>query len=153
MTILQAKDFDTLDEYHLYCQSLEREDDNDNDLEYFYMEGDEKLTKSDVVAAVQHSRRKARPVYSGFVAYFPDAMLKVSELSLIANEQHHPGTPLHWDKTKSQDHNDCIIRHMIDDVKGRKTDSDDVWHKTKVAWRAMAELQEECDRVSATKGT
>lgn len=103
-------------------------------------------------AKSEHARRKAQPVYTGFVRYFPDAMGKVAELSLIANEQHHPGTPLHWDKSKSQDHNDCIIRHMIDDVKGIKVDDDDVWHKTKVAWRAMAELQEECDR-EAAQGT
>lgn len=103
-------------------------------------------------AQTEHARRKARPLYTGFLVYFPDAIGKVAELSLIANEQHHPGTPLHWDKSKSQDHNDCIIRHMIDDVKGIKIDDDDVWHKTKVAWRAMAELQEECDR-EAAQGT
>ena len=97
----------------------------------------------------EHARRKAQPVWSGFVCYFPDAMGKVAELSLIANEQHHPGTPLHWDKSKSKDHMDCLMRHGIDDLKGTKTDVDKVWHKTKVAWRAMAELQEECDRVAA----
>ncbi len=97
----------------------------------------------------EHARRKAQPVWSGFVCYFPDAMGKIAELSLIANEQHHPGTPLHWDKSKSKDHMDALMRHGIDDIKGRKTDTDKVWHKTKVAWRAMAELQEECDRQEA----
>lgn len=109
--------------------------------------------QGDQPAIDEHARRKAQPIWSGFVCYFPDAMGKVAELSLVANEQHHPGTPLHWDKSKSKDHMDCLMRHGIDDLKGRKVDNDKVWHKTKVAWRAMAELQEECDRVAATKGT
>ncbi len=103
-------------------------------------------------------RRKAQPVWLGFDVYFPDAIIKVAELSLIAQEQHHPGTPLHWDKTKSSDHYDALRRHMLDVAKGIPIDDDKVWHRTKVAWRAMAELQEECerqecDRVAATKDT
>ena len=45
--------------------------------------------------------RKKYPVYTGVLKYFPDALMEVSRVSLIGNEQHHAGKPLHWDKTKS----------------------------------------------------
>lgn len=85
--------------------------------------------------------RKAIPIYSGFVAYFPDAMSAVAQLSFIANEQHNPGEPLHWAKGKSMDHMDCLMRHSIDHLTVDVRDSDGVLHAVKRAWRAMAELQ------------
>ena len=39
----------------------------------------------------EHARRKGIPVYSGFVRYFPDAILAVAELSRIGNDQHPAG--------------------------------------------------------------
>ena len=85
--------------------------------------------------------RKGIPVYSGFIKYFPDAILAVAQLSRIANEQHNPGTEVHWDKSKSQDEPDALMRHLIDEAKGEHRDIDNVRHLTKVAWRAMANLQ------------
>jgi hypothetical protein len=84
--------------------------------------------------------RKAIPVYSGFIAYFPDAICAVAELSRIGNDQHTPGKPLHWDRSKSGDELDAEMRHMIDGVT-TEVDTDGVLHKTKKAWRAMADLQ------------
>ena len=75
------------------------------------------------------AERKRIPLYSGLMAYFPDALLCVARVSYIGNEQHHPGTPLHWDKSKSQDEPDALLRHMI----GEEWDT--------VAWRALANLQ------------
>ena len=89
----------------------------------------------------EHARRKGIPVYSGFVRYFPDAILAVAELSRIGNDQHNPGTPLRWDRSKSGDELDALMRHVLDDARGESVDSDGVLHKTKVAWRAMADLQ------------
>lgn len=86
--------------------------------------------------------RKALPVATGFVDYFPDAMLAVAELSRKGNEQHNPGKPLHWDRSKSGDEGDALMRHFID----RGTlDIDGVRHSAKVAWRAMALLQKELE--------
>lgn len=85
--------------------------------------------------------RKATPIYSGFVKYFPDAMAAVSRLSKVGNDQHNPGQPLHWAKEKSTDHEDCIMRHLADHAAGVPTDSDGIPHLVKVAWRAMAALQ------------
>lgn len=82
--------------------------------------------------------RKDFPMVTGLLDYFPDALADVARLSLIGNEKHNPGEPLHWSREKSTDHADCIIRHMI-----RRADYDDdgILHATKVAWRALAQLQ------------
>lgn len=86
--------------------------------------------------------RKAVPVATGFLDYFPDAAVAVAQLSKIGNDQHNPGKPLHWDRTKSTDEADCLIRHFLE----RGTiDTDGVRHSTKVAWRALALLQKELE--------
>lgn len=82
--------------------------------------------------------RKGTPVYSGFMAYFPDAMAEVARLSQAGNDKHNPGEPLHWSREKSCDHADCIVRHQLE---WDKVDDDDFYHAVKVAWRAMAQLQ------------
>ena len=84
--------------------------------------------------------RKGIPVYSGVLAYFPDALKEVSKCSLAGNNQHHPEKPLHWDKSKSFDNEDALVRHLIDHSKN-PLDDDGVLHLTKVAWRALASLQ------------
>lgn len=90
--------------------------------------------------------RKAIPVYSGFVKYFPRAMCAVAELSRIGNDQHNPGKPLHWDRSKSGDEMDALMRHLIDDALGVPVDTDNVRHATKLAWRAMANLEKLLER-------
>ena len=87
--------------------------------------------------------RKACPIARGVLDYFPDAIASVANTSLVGNEQHNPGTPMHWDRDKSTDHADCIARHLLD--RG-KFDSDGVRHSSKIAWRALAMLQEEIER-------
>lgn len=87
--------------------------------------------------------RKAIPIYSGFVKYFPLAMAAVAELSLKGNNQHNPGQPLRWDRSKSDDEMDAQMRHIVDMAAegDNATDTDDMLHATKNAWRAMAHLQ------------
>jgi hypothetical protein len=86
--------------------------------------------------------RKSKPAYSGFLNYFPDAVLEVAHLSLVANEQHNPGTPLHWDRSKSKDEKDALVRHLLE---AGKMDDDGIRHSAKVAWRAMSNLQKELE--------
>lgn len=86
--------------------------------------------------------RKAMPLASGVLDYFPDALLVVAEVSRVGNEQHHPGEPLHWDKSKSTDEADALLRHLLD--RGTR-DTDGLRHSGKVAWRALALLQRELD--------
>jgi len=86
--------------------------------------------------------RKGQPVATGVVDYFPQALLAVAELSRIGNDQHNPGKPLHWDRSKSGDEGDALMRHFIE----RGTfDTDGVRHSAKVAWRALALLQKEIE--------
>lgn len=94
--------------------------------------------------------RKERPVARGVLDYFPDALLEVARLSKIGNDQHNPGQEMHWAKEKSTDHADCILRHLID----RGTmDTDGVLHSAKVAWRALALLQTELDKMYAERAS
>ena len=88
------------------------------------------------------AERKALPLATGVLDYFPDALLAVAEVSRVGNEQHHPGAPLHWDKSKSADEADALMRHLLD----RGTvDTDGLRHTAKAAWRALALLQRELD--------
>ncbi len=80
------------------------------------------------------AERKKYPLYRGLLRYFPDALAAVARCSWEGNEQHHPGTELHWDKNKSTDEPDALIRHMLDAEHS-------IPERTKVAWRALAWLQ------------
>src|SRR5690242_13364230 len=91
----------------------------------------------------ERAYRKSLPMASGLLDYFPDALALVSYVSKLGNDQHNPGEPLHWARGKSNDHADCIIRHLVD--RG-KMDSDGVTYTAKVAWRALALLQEELEQ-------
>ena len=92
------------------------------------------------------AERKAIPIATGFVDYFPDAIAAVAALSKVGNDQHNPGKPLHWDRSKSGDEGDTLMRHFLE----RGTiDTDGVRHSTKMAWRAMALLQKELELIKA----
>ena len=88
------------------------------------------------------AKRKAQPLARGVLDYFPDALLAVAAVSLVGNEQHNPGQPIHWAKEKSTDEADALLRHLID--RGH-LDSDGQRHSAKVAWRALALLQREIE--------
>lgn len=91
--------------------------------------------------------RKEMPVFSGVLNYFPDALLAVAKVSFQGNQQHNPGQPLHWDRRKSMDHMDCLVRHVLDHGKS-PIDTDGGLHLAKAAWRALAELQLYIESVS-----
>ena len=84
--------------------------------------------------------RKAIPVFSGVLAYFPDALKEVAKASYAATKQHHPDKDMFWDRTKSTDNEDALVRHLIDHLKN-PIDTDGVLHLAKVTWRALAALQ------------
>lgn len=77
--------------------------------------------------------RKDIPLYSGLFKYFPDALIAVAKLSKKGNDQHNPGKSLRWDRSKSGDELDALMRHIIDED----------WDA--VAWRALAHLQKEIE--------
>ena len=86
--------------------------------------------------------RKECPIFSGCLMYFPRAIQAVASCSFIANEQHNPGTKMHWDRSKSGDELDALTRHLMD---AGKMDDDGILHSTKVAWRALANLEKELE--------
>jgi hypothetical protein len=83
------------------------------------------------------------PLAEGLLYYFPNALALVAEVSRIGNEQHNPGQPMHWARGKSTEHADKIMRHLME--AGAK-DKEGVRHTARLAWRALALLQEECER-------
>lgn len=75
------------------------------------------------------AERKTYPLYRGLFCYFPRALAAVAHHSWQGNEQHHPGTSLHWDRSKSSDEEDALLRHVLEGE----------WEA--VAWRALAKLE------------
>lgn len=94
--------------------------------------------------------RKALPICTGVLDYFPDALAAVAHCSKVGNDQHNPGQPLHWAKEKSTDEADALVRHLM---QRGSTDTDGVRHSAKVAWRALALLQREIDAENARCGS
>jgi hypothetical protein len=86
--------------------------------------------------------RKNFPVASGVLDYFPDALIAISEVSKAGNDQHNPGLPLRWTRSKSGDEADTCIRHFLQ--RGTK-DVDGQRHTAKAAWRMLALLQKEIE--------
>lgn len=83
------------------------------------------------------AERKAIPLCTGLLDYFPSALVAVAAHSQRSNDQHNPGEPLHWARDKSNDHLDALLRHLLErDLVG-------------VAWRALAALQIECESKGA----
>jgi len=81
--------------------------------------------------------RKAIPVYTGFIKYFPRAIAEVAKISYHGGLQHGQ-TPetLFWDRAKSKDELDALMRHLLDGD----------W--AQVAWRAMANLEKQLEKES-----
>ncbi len=104
---------------------------------------DERFDNSEPLLPTDKEERKERPLARGVLDYFPLALAEVAHVSYVANEQHNPGEPMHWARGKSTDHADCIVRHLIE--RGHK-DTDGLRHTAKVAWRALALLQEELEK-------
>jgi len=81
--------------------------------------------------------RKTYPVYSGLLAYFPAALAAIAHHSYVNNAKHNPGEPLHWNRAKSADEADALLRHLMEgDYVG-------------MAWRALALLQKHLEAEGA----
>lgn len=97
---------------------------------------------SETVVPISSEDRKATPIATGLLDYFPDAIVELARLSHDSNEQHNPGEPVHWERGKSDDHDDCAMRHFMD--RGKR-DTDGKRHTAKAAWRLLAMLQLEIE--------
>ena len=90
--------------------------------------------------------RKATPIFTGVLMYFPDAIKAVAQCSMAGNNQHHADKPLHWDRSKSGDELDAAMRHLTDHASGIVYDDDGIRHITKTCWRLLAFLQKELEK-------
>lgn len=93
--------------------------------------------------------RKESPIITGVLDYFPLAIAEVARISKAGNDQHNLGQALHWERGKSQDHADCIGRHLAD--RGLR-DTDGQRHSGKLAWRALALLETELEEAGGNMG-
>tara|TARA_R110000772_G_scaffold74599_2_gene162480 strand:+ start:13351 stop:13782 length:432 start_codon:yes stop_codon:yes gene_type:complete len=91
--------------------------------------------------------RKETPVFSGVLKYFPDAIAEVAKCSFAGQQQHNPDKPLAWDRSKSGDEYDALMRHLIDSTEN-DYDTDGTLHLAKVAWRALAGLQKHLEKLN-----
>lgn len=87
--------------------------------------------------------RKATPLASGVLDYFPAALAEVARVSKAGNDKHNPGQPLHHARGKSTDHADSLLRHLVD--RGSIDAETGQRHSAEVAWRALAMLQQELE--------
>lgn len=94
------------------------------------------------------AERKAIPVWSGCVRYFPSALLEVAKVSKAGNDQHNPGQPLHWAQGKSMNQVDTAARHLLDADAVEGT-PEEISHLAQAAWRVLARLQLACQREGA----
>lgn len=95
--------------------------------------------------------RKDYPVLSGCLRYFPAALSGIAKISKMGNDKHNPGEEMHHARSKSRDHGDCVVRHLLDveDLLAALNRGDtnvgqlDVLHEVnQMAWRALAFSQE-----------
>ena len=90
--------------------------------------------------------RKQYPIATGVLDFFPLAIMAVAAVSFAGTAQHHPGQPLHWDRNKSPDEADALMRHFLQ--RGTR-DTDGLRHSAKLCWRALALLQKEIEQERA----
>jgi len=97
------------------------------------------------------SERKKIPVYSGVIRYFPDAIAEVAIISREGNDQHNPGTELHWDRSKSTDELDAMMRHVLDGANPGQCINQRIKEAAARTWRSLADLQKLCEKRDSPK--
>lgn len=94
--------------------------------------------------------RKGYPILSGCLKYFPAAIAGVANVSKSGNDKHNPGQELHHARSKSTDHGDCIVRHLMDTedllaavARGNTTITPEaiLLEANQLVWRALAYSQ------------
>lgn len=95
------------------------------------------------------TERKRWPLYSGLLAYFPAALAQVAHHSFLGNEKHNPGLPLQHARGVSGDHQDCIMRHLVDAMEHPAGSAQRIEELRALCWRGLALLQEESELAGA----
>lgn len=110
------------------------------------------MTKRLMTLPTDSNERKNHPILRGCLNYFPAALAGVARVSKLGNDKHNPGQELHHARSKSTDHGDCIVRHLMDvqdllamDERSALTPKgveDLLTEVSSMAWRALALSQE-----------
>ena len=116
------------------------------------VKGDDEAATTPNILPTDSAERKTYPVYSGFLKYFPDAMAMVSNHSYKGNQQHNPDSELHWDRSKSGDDGDAMLRHTLDFLAAELSNDIEEMRLAAgaIAWRACAvagKILDKCDGV------
>lgn len=111
-------------------------------LKPFIDKANEILNRPQVTLPTSAKTRNELPMADGCLDYFPLALAYVAHVSWKSTQQHHPDKPMHWDRTKSLDDRNKIMKHLAD---AGTMDTDGVRHSGKLAWRALANLQKELE--------
>lgn len=100
-----------------------------------------------------------RPVYSDsdrpqnletVLFYWPNAFKELAALNRQGNMQHYGNADkIRWKWKVSPNHIGKLLNHLVD---AGTFDTDTIRHSTKVAWRALANLETELIEAGATPG-
>lgn len=94
--------------------------------------------------------RKETPMCEGVLDYFPDALAAVARVSYKGNAKHNgAGSPLQWTREKSNDHPNCVVRHMA--TRNEIDPEDGETHLAHAAWRVLALLQLQQEELKGKK--
>ena len=89
-----------------------------------------------------YDERKALPLYTFLLEYFPLAFLEVVRVAVDGDKQHqNDGKKIRWAREKSTDQLNTAMRHQFDYGMGARYDVDGRAHLGKAIWRLMAQLQ------------
>ncbi len=94
-----------------------------------------------MILPTDDEERKQIRIYDGFIKYFPNAIVEVTKVSCEGSDQHHADKPVHWDREKSKEELNSLMRHLLE-----AAETDDVKDWARVAWRAMANLQKRAEQ-------
>ena len=108
-------------------------------------------SESKMTLPTDSNERKEYPLFRGVLKYFPAALSGIANISKKGNDKHNPGEEMHHARSKSPDHGDCIIRHLIDTADllasleradGTVTQENVLHEVNQLAWRALAFSQD-----------
>lgn len=96
--------------------------------------------------------RKQVAMFTGLMAYFPDALALIARHSKRSNEKHNPGEPLHWARGKSDDQEECVMRHTAAVACDPESQDQGQYEIVSRGWRALAALQDWAEKMMAKHG-
>ena len=97
---------------------------------------------------MKDQERKSTFIYSA-LEFFPDAIRELGRAIAAGQDQHirdngETQSP-QWDRSKSNQHMQSLLRHATDYAAGEEIDEDGTYHLSKMVWRCLAQLQQDIE--------